>query len=236
MKSNHMALSYNTQLAKHLKLTIEPYYQYLTNVPVSPNSYISTLNIQNSLFFDEALVSNGTARNLGVDITLERFLHNGMYYMVSGSLFDSKYAAADGIERNTRFNKNYVFNALIGKEWQVGKNKNNLISANLRMNYSGGNRKESIDQLESILMQDVVYGETNGALSFSQKFSDLPIYSFTVSYRQNKKKYASVITLQVLNASQTKDFESNIFNLNTQSVEEKFSSILIPNLSYKVEF
>jgi len=236
MNSNQIVLSYHTQLSKNLKLTVEPYYQYLTNVPVSPSTYISTLNIQNSLFFDEELVSEGKARNIGLDVTLERFLHNGMYYILSASIFDSKYTPIDGIERNTRFNKNYLVNALIGKEWQIGKNKNNLFSANLRMNYLGGNRKETIDQVGSAAAQDVVYGETAEQLSFTDQFPDLPIFSLTLSYRKNKRNYSSVWSLQLLNASQTADFETHIFNQNTLSVEEKFSNIMIPNLSYKIEF
>lgn len=236
MKSNHLVLSYNSMLTDNLKLSIEPYYQRLTNVPVSPDSYISTLNIQNSLFFDDVLVSDGTGRNMGVDLSLERYLNNGLYWMLSTSIFDSKYTAKDGIERNTRFNKNYVLNALIGKEWQVGKNNNNLFSANVRLNYLGGNRVESIDMQNSINQQDIVYGETNGNVSFTKKHPDTPITSFTVSYRKNKPKHSSVWSLQVLNASQTEEFDTDIYNMKTNMIESKFSRTLVPNLSYKIEF
>lgn len=236
IKSNHFVFSFNSMLTENLKLSIEPYYQYLMNVPVSPNSYISTLNIQNSLFFNDVLVSTGTGRNIGVDFTLERYLNNGLYFMFTTSIFDSKYTANDGIERNTRFNKNYVLNALIGKEWQIGKNKNNIFSANIRLNYLGGNRIESIDKQSSINQQEIIYGETNGNLSFSEKHSDTPILSFTLSYRKNKPKYSSVWSLQVLNATQTEEFEYNYYNTKTHTIEQKYSRIMIPNLSYKIEF
>ncbi len=236
MKSNHLVFSFNSMLTENLKLSIEPYYQYLTNVPVSTNSYISTLNIENSLFFNEVLVSNGTARNIGIDFTLERYLNKGLYYMLSASVFDSKYTINDGIERNTRFNKNYVLNALIGKEWQIGKNKNNLFSANIRLNYLGGNRIESINEQSSINQQEIVYGETNGSLSFTKKHPDTPILSFTLSYRKNKPKYSSVWSLQVLNATQTEEFEADYYNIKNHNIEQKYSKIMIPNLSYKIEF
>jgi len=236
MKSNHLVLSYNSMLTDNLKLSIEPYYQRLTNVPVSPDSYISTLNIQNSLFFDDVLVSDGTGRNIGVDLSLERYLNNGLYWMFSASIFDSKYTAKDGIERNTRFNKNYVVNALIGKEWQVGKNKNNLFSANIRLNYLGGNRVEGIDRQNSINQQDIIYSETNGNLSFAKKHPDTPITSFTVSYRKNKPKFSSVWSLQVLNTAQTEEFDTDFYNMKTNMIESKFSRTIVPNLSYKIEF
>ena len=223
-------------ITDNLKLSIEPYYQRLTNVPVSPDSYISTINIQNSLFFDDVLVNDGTGRNIGVDLSLERYLNNGLYWMFSASVFDSKYTAKDGIERNTRFNKNYVLNALIGKEWQVGINKNNLLSANIRFNYLGGNRAESIDAQRSIDQEEVIYGETNGELSFAKKYKDLPITSLSVSYRKNKPKHSSVWSLQVLNSSQAEEFDKDIYNTKTNMIESRFSRTMVPNLSYKIEF
>ena len=203
---------------------------------MSPNSYISTLNTQDILFFNHVLTSKGKGRNIGVDLTLERYLNKGLYFLLTTSLFDSKYTANDGIERNTRFNKNYVLNAVIGKEWQVGKNNNNTLGVNFRLNYLGGNRIESIDTESSINQQDIVYGETNGDISFSEKHKDTPIVSFTLSYRKNKPNSSSVWALQVLNATQTEEFDSNIFNTNTQTIERKYTRIMVPNLSYKIEF
>jgi hypothetical protein len=236
MKSNHFVLSFNSMLTDNLKLSIEPYYQYMNNVPVAPDSYISTLNMQDNLFFNHILVSKGTGRNMGIDFTLERYLNKGLYFLLSSSVFDSKYTANDGIERNTRFNKNLVWNALLGKEWQVGKSKNNLLSANIRLNYLSGNRIEAIDTQRSINDQEIVYGETNGELSFSEKHKDSPILSFTISYRINKPNHSSVWSLQVLNATQIEEFETDIFNINTQTTEQKYGRIMIPNFSYKIEF
>ena len=223
-------------LTDHLRLSIEPYYQYLNNVPVAPDSYISTLNIQNNLFFDQTLISNGTGRNYGVDFTLEQYLTDGVYYLLTTSVFNSKYTPTDGIERNTRLNKNYVLNALVGKEWQVGKSKNNTFSANVRLNYLGASRVEAIDQVGSENAQDIVYGETDGEISFVQKHKSTPIWSFTLSYRKNKPKFSSVWSLQILNSSHSEEYVTDIFNTNTQMVEQKYSGILIPNLSYKIEF
>lgn len=236
MKSNHFVLSYTTLLKENLKLSVEPYYQSLIDVPVVYDSYISTINDQDNLFFNHCLISGGKGKNVGIDFTLERYIHKGMYYLLTASVFDSKYRGSDGVERNTRFNKNYVFNALIGKEWLLGSNKNQLFGINLRLNYQGGNRIESIDLPNSIVSQEIIYGETEGSLSFSQKQKDTPIISFTVSYRNNKPRHSSEWSLQVINASQTKEFQADFFNTNTRMVEQKYGSILVPNLSYKIEF
>lgn len=238
MKSQHFVLSYSTMLTDNISLTIEPYFQFLTNVPVAyDSSYISTLNIQNNMLFNYELVGKGTGKNIGVDFTLERYLKNGLYYMLTASVFDSKYTPLDGIERNTRFNKNYMMNALFGKEWQIGKNKNSFINANIRLNYLGGNRLEAVDEDKTLLYKEIVYGETNGSpLSFANKEKDLPIVSFTVSFRRNRPKFSSVWSLQVLNATSTKDFSTYIFNNTNQTIEKKYNENMVPNLSYKIEF
>jgi hypothetical protein len=234
MKSSHYVVSYNAKLSDNLHLSVEPYYQHLNNVPVSPDGYISTLNNKNTLFFDDVLISKGSGRNVGLDLTLEKFLSRGYYYMVTASIFDSKYTAADGIERNTRFNRNYAFNLMAGKEWHT--TKNSIISANVKVNYLGGNRIEPIDIVTSEQQRDVVYGETNGNLAFSNSFDALPVVSFTLSYRKNKANYSSVWSIQVLNATSREEYSNDFYNLKTNEIDTKFDGLLIPNISYKIEF
>jgi hypothetical protein len=236
MKSHHYVFSYDVKLNENLRLSIEPYYQKLTDIPVAPNSYVSTINLENGMFFNDALISEGVGRNIGIDITFERFLNKGLYYLLTASVFDSKYTAADGVERNTRFNKNYVFNALVGKEWSVGMSKNNIISANLRLNYLGGNRAEAIDIAASDAARDVVYGETDGNVSFENKYDDMPVFSFTFSYRKNKPKHSSVWSLQILNLTATKEYNADYYNLKTNQVVTSYDGIILPNISYRIEF
>ena len=236
MRSTHYGLAYAVKLNDHLRLNIEPYFQRLNNVPISPDSYISTLNIENNIFFNDALTSEGKGRNIGIDVTLERFVKKGFYYLLTASVFDAKYTGADGKERNTRFNKNYVFNGLIGKEWAIGKEKNNSLGINLRLNYLGGNRIEPIDELASLATKEIIYAETNNQLAFSAQFDDAPIFSFTINYRKNKPNYASTWALKVLNATATEEFVDDFYNLKTNQLDQKYNGIFIPNLSYKIEF
>ena len=236
LKSTHYVFAYNVKLNSNLRLCVEPYYQNLSNVPVSPTGYFSTINMQNDIFFNEHLVSKGTGRNIGLDLTLERFLHKGFYYLMTASVFDSKYKDSAGVTRNTRFNKNYVFNLLAGKEWVTGSNKNNIFSANVRLNYMGGNRKESIDKELSEMDRDVVYGETNGELTFAKQYDDTPIASVTLSYRKNKPTYSSVWSLQLLNATGTQEYSNDYYSLETGNIQTNYEGVVIPNLSYKIEF
>jgi hypothetical protein len=236
MKSAHYVVGYNMKINDHLRLGIEPYYQHLTNVPVSPDSYISTINFEEEIFFNEVLINEGTGHNVGIDFTLEQFLHKGFYYLLTASVFDSKYTAIDGVERNTRFNRNYVINALAGKEWKVGKDDNNLLSANIRLNYMGGKRKEPINRLASLAAKEVIYKESTNKEAYDKRFNDQPIVSFTISYRRNKPAHASVWSLQVVNALKTEEFDRHFYNLNTGRMDTRYTGIMVPEISYKIEF
>ncbi|MBN2280893.1 MAG: TonB-dependent receptor [Candidatus Marinimicrobia bacterium] len=235
-KSIHYVMAYHTKIHDNLKLSIEPYYQQLRNIPVTPEGYFSTVNLQSDVFFDKVLVSQGKGRNIGLDLTLERYLEKGFYYLATASIFDSKYRAADGIERNTRFNKNFVMNLVTGKEWIVGKNKNNIFNANLRFNYLGGNRKETIDGSASLVSQQVIYGECGDDVAFAEQYKGTPVFSFAISYRKNKPNYSSVWSLQVINATNAQEFSNDIYNLKTGKIEKKYEGLMVPNLSYKIEF
>lgn len=236
MQASHYVLSYNIMFNENLNLNFEPYFQNLKNIPVSPYNYNSTINIENNLFFSDQYVSKGKGRNFGIDISLERFIKNGFYYLFTASIFDSKYTGIDGIQRNTRYNKNYVFNALMGKEWEVGNLKNNIFGLNFRLNYAGGNRLEPIDEKASLQAKEIIYSESEKNVAFSNKLKDLPVFSFTITYRKNKPNFSSIWSLKVLNATVTKEFVADYYNLKTNTLDKKYDGIFIPNLSYKIEF
>lgn len=98
---------------------VEAYYQHLYNVPVQQDS--STFSILNfGADFNTALpldmVNTGKGRNYGAELTLEKFLDKGFYFLITASAYQSFYTASDGKEYNTAFNGNFTFNSLVGYE------------------------------------------------------------------------------------------------------------------------
>ena len=87
----------------------------LYDIPVIADSSYSVLN-RVDFYVENALVNKGKGRNFGIDITLERYLKDGVYYMVSGSFFNSKYQGGDGKWRDTKYNRQFIVNCLGGKE------------------------------------------------------------------------------------------------------------------------
>jgi hypothetical protein len=139
-KARHYVLSMQHFFHSRLALKAEVYYQQLYNVPVSvyDTSALSTLNIA-SEYVTDPLVNSGSGRNYGLELSLERYLDRHFYYTLSTSLYESKYKALDGVERNTRFNGNYVVNFVGGKEFVTAEGRRTF-GINVRTTYAGGLR------------------------------------------------------------------------------------------------
>ncbi len=209
----------------------EPYYQYLFDVPVVPNNYFSLQNLYNETYFNDSLVNRGKGWNYGIDLTLERFLFKGFYYLFTTSIFESKYKGGDGIIRNTRYNRNYVFNILGGKEWKV--RQNNIFSFNIRYTFMGGDRLIPVNAAETYSQQEIV---NDYSRAFNEQKPAANLLSFTLKYHVNKKKHSGTWSFEIVNALAYKDLQGYDFNKKTQMIEEQKDLILIPNFSYKIQF
>lgn len=232
-KAHHFVLSYSLNISKNMLFKIEPYYQQLFDIPVVADSSFSFINLSNEWFFDENLENTGKGRNYGLDMTLEKYLSQGYYFLLTASIFNSEYKGGDAVWRNTKFNRNYLLNFLIGKEWNLGKNKQNILSLNTRFTYQGGERYSPIDQTKSLLAQDVIYDETR---AFSKQTTPSFVAHFTASYKINKQKRSYEIALKILNATSYEDFFGFRYNFKTNTVDQNREAVMIPNLSYKIEF
>ncbi|MBN2175498.1 MAG: TonB-dependent receptor, partial [Bacteroidales bacterium] len=194
--SQHIVMGYDWNLNENLRLKSEIYYQFITNAGVDgngQNSY-SILN-QGANFYvwtPDTLSNEGTGQNYGLELTLEKFLSNGLYYLVTTSLYDSKYKGSDGIERNTAFNGNFVLNGLIGKEWELGNNpekkkkKQYTFLFDLKATYAGGQRYTPINVIQTGPNDFVAdYDEAN---AYSQQFKDYFRTDLRIALRENTKK------------------------------------------------
>lgn len=232
-KAHHLVLSYDRNVSKNVHLKIEPYYQQLFSVPVVAGTSLSFINMQNDWFFDERLQNTGKGRNYGIDLTLEKYMSQGYYAMLTASGFSSEYMGGDGIWRNTRYNRNYVFNLLGGKEWSKGRSKQNILGINARISYQGGDRYSPINEVASAAAQDVVFDETK---AFSKQLPPALVGHFTASYKINRAHVAHTIALKVINATMYKEFEGFKYNYVTGRVDEGREALVVPNISYKIDF
>ena len=233
-KAHHLMLSFAYKMSNNMSLRVEPYVQFLYDVPVMRDSSFSVLN-RDEFFVENTLVNKGRGRNIGVDITWERALSKGLYYMVTASLFDSRYRGGDGVWHNTRFNRKYVLNGLIGKEWMLGRNKQNILSVNLKMTLQGGERYAPIDVEATMAHPDkeVQYDETR---AYSIQRSPMLIGNYTVSYRINKRRVSHEFAIKGINFTGAKEYIQHLYNIKTEKIEASEQKTGLTNISYKIEF
>ncbi len=233
-KAHHLMMTYNYAISDNVNLRIEPYFQYLFDVPVIADSSFSVLN-RTTFYVEDALLNKGKGRNYGIDITLERYLDKGLYYMLTGSVFSSKYQGGDGIWHNSRFNRNFAFNLLVGKEWTMGRSQQNTFGANLKFTLQGGERYSPVDVEATLNRPDkeTQYDETK---AFSKQLSPMFVTNVTINFRMNKKKVSHEFAIKSLNTTGYKEFFGHQYNIKTGEIEPYRQATSIPNISYKLEF
>jgi len=237
-KSLQAVLGYDQKLGDHMRLKVEGYYQHLYDVPVLDRpdglgSIINTQGIWEVLGANEGMSNDGTARNYGVDITLERFFSNNYYFMATGSIFDSKFTPKDGKEYPTRYASNFQTNLLFGKEWKMGKNKKNILGVNGKAIFAGGNRDTPIDRVASqnegrvVRKLDELYGE------------HMPAYwrfDLGVSYKINKKKTTHSIMLDIQNVTNHENIQGRWYSVSRDQMIDITQTGLFPSFNYRIEF
>lgn len=234
-KAFHAVLGYERTLAKDLYLKAEAYYQYLFDVPVEndPTSNYSQLNSA-EWFTTRELVNEGVGMNYGIELTLEKFFSNNYYFLITASLYESKYKALDGVLRNTRFNGNYVVNVIGGKEFQLGdKEKHKTLSINTRISLIGGKRYVPVLLEESIAKGEGVYDSDN---AWEAKGDDIFLANLAISYRKDNKKVSHEIKLDVQNVTNNQGRVYGYYNNNTQSVQYGYQLPILPVFSYMISF
>ena len=235
-RSHHISASFAQRLGENAMLKIEPYWQWLFDVPVEQGSTYSILN-HRKFFQDRVLVNEGAGRNYGIDLTLERYLKDGLYGMITATLFKSEYRDAQGQWHHSRHDRRYITNIVGGKEWMVGKAKKNVFGINGRLTMMGGDRYTPIP--ESITFEDVMkrpdksIPEDEGMDPFTKQKGMNIGYAFSMKYTINKRHTSHHIILEYL---QMKTFQGQTFDLRTHEIVDNFTSLTFPNIAYRVEF
>lgn len=234
-KAAHFVLGYDRQIGAHTHLKIETYYQQLYDVPVEdvPGSAYSLLNVTGG-YSTRQLVNEGTGRNYGVELTAERYLHNGLYYMSTLSLFRSLYTAMDGVERKSAFDNNFVANLIGGKEFRVGKSsKNKVLFMNTKVALIGGQRYSPVDLAASIEANTEVIDETN---PFSRKGDAIFRTDFSIGLRRNRARTTTEWKIDVQNILNNQTVLGEDYVRASQRIYHSKQLGMLPTLSYKISF
>ncbi|MDR0231005.1 MAG: TonB-dependent receptor [Dysgonamonadaceae bacterium] len=232
-KSWQTVLGYNQNLGSGMRLKTEVYYQSLFNVPVIPDiPEESILNFGDDFYnnWDYVFVNEGTGRNYGAEITLEKFFDKNYYFLITASLFDSKYKGYDRIERSTKFAGNYAFNALFGYEWKIGKRR--LFSVNTKAAYVGGKRY--------IPLKVNVVGDVTYHYDYSQAYvNKLPDYfrlDLNFNMKTNYKRWSLEWFVEINNITNHKNIWGKYYNASKNKEEYIYQYGFMPNGGVRIYF
>ena len=177
--------------------------------------------------------NGGTGRNYGIEFTLERSLNNGLYYLVTTSLYDSKFKAMSGKELNTVYNGNFVSNLVAGKEYPVGRSGQNLLAFNVKTVWNGGRKYSPIDLAASVAADEqVVFEDRVNEVSTPQYFR----FDLSSSYKFNRPKSTHSIYLDVQNVINRENLYGEYYNRDKRKIEQLYHNGLVPTINYKLEF
>ncbi|MEM8584247.1 MAG: carboxypeptidase-like regulatory domain-containing protein [Bacteroidota bacterium] len=237
--ATHYVIGHSWRFADSWRWSIEAYYQDLRNVAIVTPELTSAEALSGSAinfdgnFANIELVADGSGRNFGIESTIERFFTNGWYLLSATSLFRSKYTGRDGIERPTRFASDFVQTILFGKEWAVGKTRENIIGLNLRLNWSGNFREAPIDLEASRLAGTTI---RDFSRNFEQSLPNYLRFDVGVRYRKNRNNRSWVLSLDIQNITNRNNAFRLFYQPRTNSIGQIGQLGLIPVLNYRLEF
>ncbi|MCO5258548.1 MAG: carboxypeptidase-like regulatory domain-containing protein [Crocinitomicaceae bacterium] len=241
MKSAHAVAGYDFFITPKMHIKTELFYQYLFDVitaryatdSISSDNVYAAIN-EFSFSFESMprqMANNGIGENYGIELTIEQFLSKGFYFLVTGSLFNSRYKAVDGKWRNTRFASNIVTNALIGKEFRI-KPKFNLL-LDLKFTYMNGNRYIPILEEQSLLQNDAVFDYANTYTHYLPYFLRL---DFKIGFKFEGKKITQEAGFEAQNITNRKNVYMQQYNPNTNKIETLYQTGILPMGLYRIYF
>jgi hypothetical protein len=230
----HNVIGYDWSISPDIRLKAEGYYQYLFDVPIkdNPTSTVSAINFQYGIP-DTVFTNKGEGVNKGIEITMEKFYSNDYYFLITVSLYDSKFKAGDGKWHNTYFNGKYVTNWLGGRDFKMGSNKQNIFGVNLKIFLKGGFRYTPVDLINSKNNLIVFYDR-----SFEKQLPYLLRFDLGLKYRKNNPGYSWIVSLDIQNLLD----RQNILAYDFQKFNNKWTQTpeyglgRVPILNFRIEF
>ena len=241
LKANHYVVGYEKRFGGDLVAKLEVYYQHLHNLPVANNdtSHYATINEGIDYEYVE-LVNEGTGKNYGVEVSLEKYFSDQYYFLFNGSLFQSKYQSLEGIERNTAYNGRYIANILAGREFEnLGKKGNQVLTLNTKVFFGGARNiipllRDSDGNLTVDPANNQIWDYDR---AYDASLDNLFQIDLSMAYRWNKPKVAHELYFNVYDLTDAQGKILEYYNENASNGVDHVTQFgFFPNLLYKIFF
>ncbi len=233
-RSNHYVVGYNHLFGNNFRVKAESYYQQLYDVPVKvgfPEFSMLNGGADFGVPAEDSLVNQGTGHNYGVELTIEKFLSKGYYFLLTTSLFDSKYKGYDKIERNTAFNGNYVVNLLGGYEYRI--NKKIMLTFDVRSTLAGGHRYVPADVAKSI---EKGYPEFDYKKAYEKKYDDYFRTDLRIGLKHNWGAITQEWGIDLQNITNYQSVFMGYYDTNANKMEYTYQQGFMPMFLYRIVF
>jgi len=239
IKAQHFAVGYDWSISSTLHLKLESYYQDIfQSVVESKSSSFSMLNSTTFVFeLPDSLVNGGAGRNYGVELTFEKFLDRGFYFLLTTSLFDSQYKGSDNKWRSTAFDSKYVVNFLAGEEFEILRKANakyrKWLSFDGRVTMAGGQRYTPINLEQSRLEHNTKYYED---LAYSEKFKDYFRADIRFAFKLEGRRTTQEWAFDIQNVSDTKNPLYKEYDVDKDEIKTVNQLGIFPMMQYRITF
>ncbi len=243
-KSHHVVLGNDIRLGQNTRLKIETYAQFLFDVPIDGknDTFYSLLNqgADFGVVFTDSLVNQGKGTNYGLEITFERFLTKGFYYLNTLSLYRSFYTDQLGNQHPTVFDSRYAANLLGGKEFyfkeqtnKKGKVSKGSLTTDIKFMINGGRRFTPVNVAASQATGNVV---TDNSQIFGNQYDDYIRLDFRIAYKVQTKKVTQEWGVDIQNVTNRKNIFNQTYNVTTNEYRTTYQTGLLPIGIYRVTF
>jgi CarboxypepD_reg-like domain len=234
-KAWHIGFAYDLFPGGAFHLRLEPYYQYLFNVPVATSAF-STYSLinQNDDFYDGPMSNDGTGENYGIEMTLEKSFSNKLFFILSGSVYESKYGTkylGEKVTFNTAFASNQNISLTGGKEWVITKQR--AFELGGRVIWGGGLRYTPINDTLSALAGRQIDKQDQ---QFTAQNPDYFRIDFRAAFRKNREKYSWKLALDIQNLTNRINPKRPFYDPWKNEIAFDPMSGLVPVLSYILDF
>jgi len=166
-------------------------------------------------------------------MSVDKYFSHSYYFLFTTSLYESKFTPIDRIERKLRFNNNYIFNLVGGKEITLGKKKNSSLNINLRASYAGGQWYTPIDTEAS---REEGYTVRSYEKAFTERRPDYMRADVKIGFRRNKKKTTRIWEVDIQNVSSSRNVTGDYWDTKSEKIITYYQLGILPVINYRIEF
>ncbi|MCB0703922.1 MAG: TonB-dependent receptor [Saprospiraceae bacterium] len=233
IKSQHLVLSYDYATATGLRFSAEMYYQRLFNVPISGDSTdLYWMLNERSSFPETDVESGGKGENYGLDLAVEKFFSSKVFFLLTGSFFQSWFYPKDGNRYPTTFANDFVSALTLGREFSFKKDR--TLQAGFRVLFNGGNRYTPLDEAASLISGTYVGDESQ---TNSARIPNYFRIDARIAYRFNRPNLAGNLSLDIQNVLNYKNPSGIGYSSDTHTLFfRNHTSGLVPVLAMQVDF